>query len=329
MQHLFKSERPFIILDGGLATEMETRGCDLNHELWSARILIENPDIIRGVHLAYLNAGADCIATATYQASIPGFMRAGCSEQEAEALIRLAVELADDARSEYLASEFNGVEILEVSPSSETAGEPLRDPPLIAASIGPYGAYLADGSEYRGDYSVSDAELRAFHEPRWRIMAESSVDVFGLETIPSLREARILLDLLEETEGAWAWFSFSCRDEEHISDGTPLVECARMLSESEQVVAVGVNCVSPRLITPLIDHIREGAPGKLVVVYPNSGESYDATRKCWTGTIDPVEFGDEAVRWFRAGASIIGGCCRTTPDHIRQIRAALAKEVVK
>lgn len=328
MQHLFKSERPFIILDGGLATEMEARGCDLNHELWSARILIENPDIIRGVHLAYLNAGADCIATATYQASIPGFMRAGCSGHEAEALICLAVELAIDARREYLAERDEATgpgEAADPDGSNLTS----RAQPFVAASIGPYGAYLADGSEYRGDYSVSDAELRAFHEPRWRIMAESSVDVFGLETIPSLREARILLDLLEETEGVRAWFSFSCRDEEHISDGTPLVECARMLSESEQVVAVGVNCVSPRLITPLIDHILEGAPEKLVVVYPNSGESYDATRKCWTGTIDPVEFGDEAVRWFRAGASIIGGCCRTTPDHIRQIRAALAKEVVK
>ena len=308
----FLARQGFLILDGGLATELEGSGQDLNHPLWSARLLIENPDAIRRVHRGYLDAGADCIITASYQASAAGLQAQGLSTKETESTIARSVTLACQARDEFVSD----------TDSEDTS----RFHPLVAAGIGPYGAFLADGSEYRGDYGISEGDLRAFHERRWHILAESPADLFACETIPSLPEAKVLKSLLRETPHVRGWISFSCRDGKHICDGTRLAECAALFNEDEQVAAIGVNCTAPRYVASLIGQVRRGAPAKPIVVYPNSGETYDAETRAWTGVSDPSDFGEAAVDWFKRGASLIGGCCRTGPHHVRAMREALGRQ---
>ncbi|MFD8563200.1 homocysteine S-methyltransferase [Streptosporangium canum] len=279
-----------VILDGGLATHLEALGADLRDELWSAKLLLENPSVIRQAHLDYFAAGAEVATTASYQASIPAFVRRGLSAREAEELIVLSVRLAAEARD------------------SHGTG-------TVAASVGPYGAYLANGAEYTGDYDLDEDGLADWHRDRWHILAGSGADLLACETIPSYAEARALGRLLAETPGTRAWVSFSCRDGEHINDGTPLKDAAALFAGDPQVIAVGVNCTAPRHIPSLIGRIE----GKPVMVYPNSGETWDAANRRWLGLADPAEFGAAAAGWHAAGAAFVGGCCRTTPEHIRQI----------
>lgn len=262
------AQRGFAVLDGGLATELERAGLDLDHPLWSARAVYTNPEAVVAVHRAYLEAGADCLTTASYQATIGGLMGDGLTRQEAADVLRSSVELARRAWREHLAAV--GV----------------ARPTVVAASIGPYGAYLADGSEYVGRYRIDRSDLRAFHQPRWEILAETT-DLFACETLPNVDEARVLLELLRQTPRAQAWLCFSCRDGSRISDGTPIAECAALCAEHSGVLAVGVNCTAPRFVPQLIDHVQKAAPSLPVVVYPNSGEVYDAERRGWTGVSDP------------------------------------------
>ncbi len=290
-----------------MATELEKLGHSLNNRLWSASLLDKHPGEIQKVHRSYLEAGADCITTATYQASIPGFLESGFSENKGRALLIRAVEIACDARDQF----------------SEHTGNPQELNPLVAASIGPYGAYLADGSEFRGDYSVTDEQLRSFHEPRWEILTTTSADLFAIETIPSFREAAVLHELLESTADIHAWISFSCADGLHINDGTPLAECAELFKSCKQIVGIGVNCTAPRYISSLIREARKGSPNTPVVVYPNSGEVYNGHFKNWTYSSDPVDFGDTAIDWFNHGARLIGGCCRINPHQIGKTKRAL------
>lgn len=300
----FLEQQGVLILDGGLATELEARGCDLSDALWSARLLLDDPDLIRQVHYDYFVAGADCAISASYQATIPALMQRGLSEAEAIALLQLSVQLAQAARDHFWADEVN------------RAGR-LR--PIVAASIGPYGAALADGSEYIGDYDLDEAGLLAFHRQRWHILAQSGADILACETIPSYSEARVLAHLLLETPAMTAWFSFSCRDGQHISDGTPLTECGRLLDKIDSVAAVGVNCTPPRYIPSLIAELS-AVTNKPIIVYPNSGETYDAARHRWLGLSDAAQFGTFSKEWRKLGAAVIGGCCRTGPAHIQQIR---------
>ncbi|GII83694.1 homocysteine S-methyltransferase YbgG [Sphaerisporangium siamense] len=288
-------ETDVLILDGGLATHLEALGCDLRDELWSARLLLENPEAILRAHRDFFAAGADVATTASYQASYPALTRRGHVAQEVQALLQLSVELAAQARDE--------------------AGGGL-----VAASVGPYGASLANGAEYTGDYDLDEEGLLAWHRPRWEVLADSQADLLACETIPSFAEARAIARLLEETPNVNAWVSFSCRDGERINDGTPLSECAELFAGNTQVVGVGVNCTAPGHVKNLIGHVT-GSP---IVVYPNSGEIWDAERRRWLGLADPLEFGAAAREWRDAGATLIGGCCRTTPEHIRQIRASLS-----
>jgi len=302
----FLARRRVVVLDGGLASELERRGHDLDDALWSARLLRDAPEEIVAVHRAYLEAGSDCIVTASYQASVAGFVDSGSTVRQAGDLIRSSVALAERARAEYSAAR----------PAAP------NDRPVVAASIGPYGACLANGAEYVGRYDIDEAGLRSFHQPRWEILAESC-SLLACETLPSYPEACVLLDLLSQSPGVTAWFSFSCRDGAHISDGTPLVDCAALCADSGQVVAVGVNCTPRTLIGSLIDEARRGAPNKPIVVYPNSGESYDGAARRWAGDREPTELADAAPDWHRRGARLIGGCCRTGPEDIRALRRAV------
>jgi len=279
LEQLLREQR-VVVLDGGLATELEARGFDLSDELWSARLLKDDPSAIRAVHRAYVEAGADCVITASYQATLA---------LGADAL-RLSVRLAREA-----------------------------NPRIVAASVGPYGAARADGSEYTGDYDLNEGGLGGWHAPRFEVLDASGADVLACETLPSFPEARALASLLKKTP---AWFSFTCRDGERISDGTAIETCARHLDAIDRVTAIGVNCTPPRFVESLVRRIRS-VTEKPIVAYPNSGETWDATLRRWTGTRDPAEFAEMAARWLDAGATILGGCCRTGPGHIRALRARL------
>ena len=297
----------FVILDGGLATELEKHGADLDHFLWSARLLAEAPELIGQVHQDYFAAGADVIATATYQASFGGFERAGIGREQGEALMRLSVDLAVRARDRFWSSPEHRVG---------------RLPPLIAASIGPYGACLHDGSEYHGNYDIGRQALLDFHRPRMDILADTRADLFAFETIPSQEEGEVLVELLREYPGKHAWLSFSCRDGQHVSHGERFADCAALADASDQVVAVGINCTAPQHVSELLESARDVHTP--LVVYPNSGEHWIATDNRWAGH----ECGAFPVRdWYERGARLLGGCCRTGPDDIRRVRAELLRIV--
>ncbi len=299
------AERPLVILDGALATELERRGANLKDPLWSAKLLIEAPDLIRAVHLDYFLAGADVATTATYQATFEAFAARGIDAAAARRLMRGAVGLAREARDEYW------------DDGRARAG---RSRPLIAASVGPYGAMLGHGEEYRGDYGLSDAALAAFHRPRLEALADSGADLLACETIPSAREALVLAELLDEHPQLTAWISFSCRDGGHTCEGQAIEAAVAALNDHPRVAAVGVNCTAPEHMTSLLERMRL-ATSKPLIAYPNSGEHYDAEAKCWRGGAAGLPFAVAARRWHAAGARLIGGCCRTGPDDIRAIAA--------
>jgi homocysteine S-methyltransferase len=296
---------PTLLLDGAMATELERRGRDLNDPLWSAKLLLEAPALIRQVHADYFAAGADIAISASYQATFEGFARREIDAARAAELMRLSVRLAVEARDAFWADPAN------------RAGRPR---PLVAASVGPYGAMLHDGSEYRGDYGLSVAELIAFHRPRLAVLATAGADLLACETIPCQAEAEALLALLDELPATYAWLSFTARDEAHSSHGEPIAQCAALLAAHPRVAAVGINCTAPRHIPDLVRAIA-GACAKPIVVYPNSGERYDPATGGWSGEADCEAFGAAARSWHAAGARLIGGCCRTGPEHIRELAA--------
>lgn len=297
------TERPFVVLDGAMATELEARGCDLADSLWSAKVLMENPQLIRDVHLDYFRAGAQVAITASYQATPAGFAARGLDEEQSRALIAKSVELARKAREAYLAENANAGTL------------------LVAGSVGPYGAYLADGSEYRGDYVRSDEEFIDFHRPRVEALLDAGADLLACETLPSFAEIRALTRLLAEYPRARAWFSFTLRDSEHLSDGTPLRKVVAWLTEYPQVVALGINCIALENTTAALKHLHSLTALPLVV-YPNSGEHYDAVSKTWHHHGEACEtLAGYLPQWLAAGAKLIGGCCRTTPQDIAALVA--------
>ena len=298
-----------LVLDGGLATELEKAGFDLDHPQWSARVLESSPSAIARVHRSYLEAGADCITTASYQATLVGFEREGRSRAEAKALLRRSVTLALEVRDAFWADERN------------RAG---RQRPLVAASVGPYGAFLANGAEYTGEYDRDEAGLLDFHRERLALLSESGADLVACETVPSAAEARALGTLLAASPGVPAWVSFSCRDGERLRDGTPLSDCVRRLDAVPRVFAIGVNCTAPEHVESLL-RAASAATAKPLVAYPNSGESYDAARKAWSGTSRARDWGELGRAWRAAGARLIGGCCRTGPAEVRRLRESLVE----
>lgn len=297
-----------LVLDGALGSELARRGADIDDPLWSARLLLERPALIREVHLDYFRAGADVATTATYQATFEGFAKRGIGHDEAAGLMRLAVTLACEARDVFWEE------------ARRDPAQAHRARPLVAASIGPYGAMLADGSEYRGDYGLDEAALMAFHRPRLQLLAASGADLLACETVPCLAEARALARLLQEVPGREAWISFSCRDGGHTSRGEPWADCVAALEGFDQVAAIGINCTAPQHVGSLVAIAREHT-GKPIVVYPNAGEQYDAVSKTWHGAAHDggATLAEAAMRWADAGARLIGGCCRTTPQDIAAI----------
>jgi len=287
-------------MDGALATELESRGANLNHSLWSAKLLTDNPAMIKAVHYDYLLAGAKIITSASYQASFTGFAKHGYNTQQAAALMRLSVTLALQAREEALQSV------------------KVTGYPLVAASVGPYGASLADGSEYRGDYGVTIEALKDFHRPRIQVLAESGADLLACETIPCLEEGIALVEVMQEFNQVPYWLSFSCKDGEHACSGQPFADCAELANQGSNMVAIGVNCTPPQFVAQLVGIARQ-ITGKPIMVYPNKGETWDAVHKCWLPGEGHEDFVQEALRWQQAGATIIGGCCRTSPEDIRAL----------
>ncbi|MBQ0943304.1 homocysteine S-methyltransferase [Ideonella sp. 4Y16] len=295
------ARRPHLVLDGALATELERRGADLRDALWSARLLIEQPELIRAVHLDYFRAGADVATTASYQASFEGFARRGLSHKDAAALMRLSVRLATEARDQAMA---------------ERAADDARPAPLVAASVGPYGAVLADGSEYRGHYGLDEAALIAFHRPRLQLLAASGADLLACETIPCIAEARALAQLMDEV-GTRGWISFSARDGGHVCEGDTIEDAVAAVQGVDSVVAVGINCTAPQHVAELLARARTRT-AKPLLAYPNAGETWDAQAKQWLPSAECAHrpFDEMAMDWAAAGARLIGGCCRTGPAQI-------------
>ncbi len=293
-----------LVLDGAFSTELEKKGYDLNDPLWSARALIEKPEAIAAVHEEYYAAGADCVITASYQATYQGFMARGLNRREAKKLIASSVTIASTVRDKFWADEGNRTN---------------RQKTLVAASIGPYGAYLADGSEYRGKYGLSEKELMEFHRERLETLVATGPDILACETLPCLLEAKALIQLIRQYPEMYCWVSFSARDGEHTSSGESMEDCAAFLDTQEQVSAIGVNCTHPKYIDSLIEKIK-GKTDKPVIVYPNGGQQYNPVKRTW---LEPApaspDYGEKARSWYNRGARIIGGCCKTTPEDIRRI----------
>lgn len=301
-------ERKLLTIDGALGTELETRGCklDTSDKLWSSKVLLENPQLIYQVHLDYFRVGADFVITASYQGSVASFMRSGLTESAARALIVKCVELAKQARTDYL-HEIGHNKTL-----------------LVAGSVGPYGTFLADGSEYRGDYVRTHDEYCALHRSRIETLIAAGVDFLAIETIPSAGEVQSLLQLLAtEFPTITAYISFSLRDGQHLCDGTPLASVLPAINQQRQIVAVGVNCYALDKVTDALITFRAHTNLPLLV-YPNSGERYDPVAKVWVDsppTNRPYhEYIDE---WIECGAKMIGGCCRTNPEIISNVAKKL------
>ncbi|MFI1072826.1 homocysteine S-methyltransferase [Streptomyces puniciscabiei] len=288
-----------VVLDGGMSNQLESAGHDLGDELWSARLLAERPEAVTQAHLAYFRAGADVAITASYQATFEGFARRGTGHDEAARLLALSVELAREA-------------------ARQAQGAGADRPLWVAASVGPYGAMLADGSEYRGRYGLSVAELERFHRPRMEVLAAAAPDVLALETVPDANEGAALLGAVRGL-GVPAWLSYTV-DGRRTRAGQPLEEAFALAAGVDEVIAVGVNCCAPEDVGPAVE-IAARVTGKPVVAYPNSGEAWDAEARAWTGR---TRFGaDQVKRWRDAEARLIGGCCRVGPEGITSIRQAL------
>jgi homocysteine S-methyltransferase len=288
-----------LISDGGLATELEARGNDLSDALWSARLLVDAPEEIAAVHAAFFRAGAVFATTASYQASFDGFAARGIGRDDAVRLLRRSVELATSAR--------------------DVVGARGR---WVAASIGPYGAALADGSEYKGRYGLSVAQLADWHRPRLEVLADAGPDVLALETVPDIAEAEALVGLVGEF-GMPAWLSYTI-DGTTTRAGQPLADAFAVAAGVPEIVAVGVNCCAPADVLAAVGVARDIAD-KPVIVYPNSGEGWDGARRTWVGK--PRFAPELAPQWIAEGARIVGGCCRVHPDDIAALATAVAQAV--
>ncbi|XP_010502476.1 PREDICTED: homocysteine S-methyltransferase 1 [Camelina sativa] len=316
LEDLIKQCGGCAVVDGGFATQLEIHGAAINDPLWSAVSLIKNPELIKRVHMEYLEAGADIVVTSSYQATIPGFVSRGLSTEESESLLQKSVELAVEARDKFW------------DKVSKITGHSYNRA-LVAASIGSYGAYLADGSEYSGNYgeNVNLDKLKDFHRRRLQVLVEAGPDLLAFETIPNKLEAQACVELLEEENVEIpAWICFTSVDGEKAPSGESFEECLEPLNKSNNIYAVGINCAPPQFVESLISKFAK-LTNKAIVVYPNSGEVWDGKAKQW---LPSQCFGDDefemfATKWRDLGAKLIGGCCRTTPSTIKAISRDLKR----
>jgi homocysteine S-methyltransferase len=293
-----------IVLDGGLATELEAQGHDLTDGLWSARLLRDDPGAIEEAHAAYLRAGSQVSISASYQASVEAFARAGMSAHGAEEMLTRSVELARSARRR----------VAEETP--EVAHT------LVAASVGPYGAMLSEGQEYTGDYGELDAAaLEAFHERRLRVLIAAEPDCIACETIPRADEGGILAGLLDRLAAPPAWISFTCRDGGTTSHGEPIEQAVEAAAAGDTVVAIGVNCTAPEHVPELLRRAATATDLPLVA-YPNSGRVWDGNERGWLTLGNDRLALDAVAEWIDAGARIVGGCCGIGPAAIGEIADA-------
>ncbi|KAK5116005.1 hypothetical protein LTR62_000461 [Meristemomyces frigidus] len=314
------NRRKTLVIDGALATELETRGHDLNHQLWSGRTLQEDPESIQKVHLDYYLAGADIAITASYQTSTDGLQKyLHVSNDEAISLIQRSVHLAQRARDQ----------------AYKQGRDAKTCKLLVAGSVGPYGAFLHDGSEYRGDYSMTTEHYRDFHYPRVKALVDAGVDMLAIETIPSMPEIEaILLMLAKDFPTTIAWLSITLRDSEHLSDGTPIKSVITATAESKQIIAAGVNCIPLRMVTASLQHMKSvledlpAAQQMPLLCYPNSGETFHSETNSWEGSGlgSDDELATRVAYWRDAGARLIGGCCRTGPGHVGGIAKTLKEQ---
>lgn len=288
-----------VVLDGGMSNQLESAGHHLGDALWSARLLAERPEAVTEAHLAYFRAGADVAITTSYQATFEGFARRGIGREEAARLMALSVELAREA-------------------IRQARLEGITRPLWVAASAGPYGAMLADGSEYHGRYGLSVSELKRFHQPRLDVLAGAAPDVLALETVPDTDEAEAVLRAVRGL-GVPAWLSYTI-DGDRTRAGQPLEEAFALAADADEVIALGVNCCNPGDVDHAIETARR-VTGKPVVVYPNSGEAWDAGTRAWHGR--STFSAGQVEGWRDAGARLVGGCCRVGPDAITSIAQTL------
>lgn len=297
------NKNKIMVIDGSMATALEGLGANTNSSLWTAAALAKQPELVKQVHLDYFRAGADCGITCSYQATIPGLLANGYTEEQAEKLIADSVRLFLEAREEWWEAEGRDAD---------------RAYPVCLAGIGPYGAYLADGSEYRGNYGVTDQVLYDFHRRRMELLTDAGADVLLIETQPSMNEVRVAAEIAEDL-GAEYWISFSCRDGYRINEGDKIRDCAAELSHGyPHLQMIGVNCSKPEYIVSLIREIKS-ATDLPVGVYPNSGLIYDPSTKTWSVPEGQMDFGAFAFSYMKAGAAAVGGCYTTNADHIRQV----------
>lgn len=298
------AEKPILILDGAMGTELEKRGYDVSGTLWSAKYLLGEPSPLIEIHKAYLEAGADLVTTASYQASYQGLLEAGLTKQQTILAIKESVHIAR-------------VAIKKVWADLSEREKEGRLYPFIAGSVGPYGAYLADGSEYTGAYQLTKEEFQNFHRPRIKALVEGGVDLLAFETIPNLTEARALLELLyQEYSNVPAYLSFTSQDGQHISDGSSLKKVVELVNcYSAELLAVGINCSKPAVTVTFLKQLRR-LTDKEFVVYPNSGEEYDGINHAWYEEGSTTDLHTQAKIYQKLGARFIGGCCRTRPVDI-------------
>ena len=307
------NDRSGVVVDGAMATELEKHGINTNSDLWSATALIENPEAITAVHKSYFQNGADVATTNTYQANVEKFQELGLSEIEGENLITKAVSLAKKARFEY----FNDL--------TQDQKDNRAKFPLVAGSVGPYGAYLADGSEYTGDYNLTKQGYQDFHLKRMELLDQAGVDLFAFETQPNFDEANALVDLLvKKFPQQHAWLSFSVKDSETLCDGKLLAQAVKYFNSTDQISAIGVNCTTLENIEDIIKVINN-VTDKPIIVYPNNGDIYDPETKTWQANPQADTFKDLVPEWLEAGAKLIGGCCRTNPEDIKEIAEIINK----
>ena len=275
------------MLDGGLSTALEQLGVTLHTTLWSGELLRSHRDQIRAAHASFADAGATILITSSYQISYPGCVARGWSRDEVSDALRASTELA----------WFDGVK--------------------VAASVGPYGAFLADGSEYRGNYGLGIDQLKDFHRERLQVLISSHPDYLAIETIPELTEARAILELLVELDSTIPfWISFSCKNGSEISSGELFFDAVALTNDLPNCVGVGINCTAPEFVTPLM---KSAQPDRDFVIYPNSGRIWDATNKKWMGIQTSAFTLDQITQWQELGARIIGGCCGVGPADIQEI----------